>query len=127
MIQRDVHAACDESFPTFRGRPHVHCERGCALELLGGPRRAETIGGLDEIGAISDAGEPALEIARDVVEADSAKANGRLLLATRIRDDDDRTRVVQQRASPGCILTTETDIEAAGEVHRRKLGRLPPA
>ena len=45
-----------------------------------------------------------LQVADDVIEADAAETVGRFVLASGIGDDHDGVLVIEDAASPGCVL-----------------------
>ena len=53
---------------------------------------------------------PVLQIACDIVEADPAQTHDRFLLASRIRDEDDRFVMIEQGAAPGGVLPIDADV-----------------
>ena len=51
-----------------------------------------------------------------MVEADSPEAQGGLLFASRLGDDDDGLFGIEDCAGPGGVLSAQPDVDAAGEV-----------
>ena len=51
-----------------------------------------------------------------VIEADAAEAQDGFFFAAGFGDDDDWLGAVEDCSGPGCVLATEADVDAAGEV-----------
>ena len=68
-----------------------------------------------------EAVQPVLQVADDVIEADAAEANRRLVLAAGVGDDHDRTLAIEDRAGPGRVLAAEADVDAAGKMRGGEL------
>ena len=75
-------------------------------------------------GRDSNAVESVLEIADHLIEADAAQSHGRFVFTSRVGDDDDRLLAGQHGAGPRRVLAAEADVDAAGQVGGRELGRV---
>src|SRR5258708_33886561 len=67
----------------------------------------------------------ACEIAFDVVETDTAKAQGGLLLGSGLSNDENGLRAIENCPSPGGVLPAESDVDAASKVTLGVFGGIP--
>ena len=58
------------------------------------------------------------------VRPDATKPQRRFDLCARISDDVDRSRRIEKRACPRCVLPAEADVDAAGQVRRGEIVRI---
>src|ERR1700760_29087 len=116
-IERDGQAAIDVLLFALACGADVNGQRRLGgSEAFGGGLCAESFGGDDQVGPRIERAQTILEIAGDVVEADTAEPNGGFVLASGSRDDDDGVRMIEDGAGPRRVLASKADVDAAGEV-----------
>ena len=90
------------------------------MKAFRGERRAEPLGGGDQLRPRFQAVQSVLQISGHVIEADAPEAHGRFVLATGVRDDHDGMLAVEHGSGPGGILPAQADVDAARQMRRGK-------
>jgi hypothetical protein len=60
-----------------------------------------------------------------VIKSDTAQAQGGFQFASRLGNDHDWLGAIEHSSGPGCVLATQSNVDASGEVPLGVFGRIP--
>src|SRR4249919_2012820 len=100
MVQRDADAPGHRFLRPFAWSAQIDRDRVAGGDPLGRQRRTDAFGCSRQVRPRLEAPQSVLEVADDVIEADTAEAYGGFVLAAGIRDDHDRAFSVEDGPRP---------------------------
>ena len=95
------------------------------MQLLRQFLRTDTLCRGHQFGPAFERQHSVREVAGDAIETDTAQPHGRLVFASRLGDQEDRTFAVEQRTGPGGVLPAKAYIQAPRQMRRLEEWRFP--